>query len=287
MFERLILGSANFGMDYGISCGRRLSNEEVFQILDRAWQEGIRWIDTAQAYGGSEEVIGNYMRQKGRIFNIITKLPHGNYGNYKDIKEKVLESKKKLQVEKIKVLLLHSFKTFDDKRELMSESLERLKEEGLIEEYGVSVYHVEEVFDFFHVIKKPFVVEFPANVFDRRFIRRLKELKELKLKLLARSVFLQGLFFLPEERLTGFFAPIRDKVLSLKKKAELLNLPLSCLCLIFVWQYSDIEGIILGVDNLRQLEENLECIRSNISFSEVLEGFEVEDENIILPYNWR
>lgn len=286
MIERLILGSANFGMDYGIACGRRLTEEKVFQILDKAWQEGIRWIDTAQAYQKAEEVIGAYMRKRKRAFNVITKLPHASYKSYKDIKVKVLESIKRLGVERIEVLLLHSFKTFEEKQEIISESFERLKEEGLIEDYGVSVYHVSEVFEFFKVLRKPFAVEFPANVFDRRFIKNLKEFKELKLKLLARSVFLQGLFFLPEEKLTGIFTAIRDKVLSLKKRAELLGIPLSCLCLMFVWQYREIEGIILGVDSLKQLEENLECIKKNTGFAYPLEGFEVEDENIILPYKW-
>ena len=49
----LILGTANFGNDYG----KRLEKEECFRILDRAKELGVWAIDTAQSYGNSPNII--------------------------------------------------------------------------------------------------------------------------------------------------------------------------------------------------------------------------------------
>jgi 1-deoxyxylulose-5-phosphate synthase len=61
---RLSLGCGNFG---GIGSapaffGRGNGEEEAFAIMDAAWQAGIHWFDTADAYGGgrSESYIGRW-----------------------------------------------------------------------------------------------------------------------------------------------------------------------------------------------------------------------------------
>ena len=50
--NKIILGSAQFGLKYGInnSVGR-LKSVETLKILDFAYRNGIRYIDTAAAYG--------------------------------------------------------------------------------------------------------------------------------------------------------------------------------------------------------------------------------------------
>jgi aryl-alcohol dehydrogenase-like predicted oxidoreductase len=67
--SRLGLGCGNFG---GIGSapaffGMGESEEEALRILDRAYDAGINWLDTADAYGGgrSEAAIGKWLRRKG------------------------------------------------------------------------------------------------------------------------------------------------------------------------------------------------------------------------------
>ena len=55
---RIALGSAQFGMDYGIAGAGKVSEREVFKILDYAKEEKINTIDTAIGYGESEKVLG-------------------------------------------------------------------------------------------------------------------------------------------------------------------------------------------------------------------------------------
>ena len=63
-FQGIALGCGNFG---GIGSspaffGQGTSEDDAFAIMDRAWDNGIRWFDTADAYGGgrSETFIGRW-----------------------------------------------------------------------------------------------------------------------------------------------------------------------------------------------------------------------------------
>ncbi|MCS7263079.1 MAG: aldo/keto reductase [Aquificaceae bacterium] len=287
MVEKFVLGTANFGMEYGISCGRKLKKEEVFEILDRALYEGIWGVDTAVAYGEAHSVLGEYIRQRRRSLRIITKLPAGDYTTYEDVYSKVLQSLEILGLEKVNILMLHSFQTFLKHKDIVIGSLKSLRKEGIIEDYGISVYHTQEVFEFYKACKEPFAIEFPLNVFDRRFVPYLQSWKSEGLMLFARSIFLQGLFFLPEDKLKGVFERAKDKILSLRELPKRLGMDLACLCLNFVTSFKELDGFVVGVDNVEQLVRNVDCLRMSVSLDNQLKEFETEDEEIILPYMWR
>ena len=56
MINKLILGTAQFGLNYGINNSNgRPNNLEIFKILNYAYENGIRTLDTVtkyNAYGG-------------------------------------------------------------------------------------------------------------------------------------------------------------------------------------------------------------------------------------------
>lgn len=286
LVNKLLIGSANFGMDYGIAFSRRVSREEVFNILDFAKEKGVFGIDTAPAYGDAERIIGEYLKLRGNVFHIITKLPMATYKNYIEVKSVLINSLKRLEVDKVDYFLVHSFKTFAEQKDIIIESLELLKEEGFIEKYGISVYHPVEVLEFLKVAGGNFAVELPLNIFDRRFMPYLKDWKRLNLTLFARSVFLQGLFFLPEEKLTGVFEKVREKVLRLRALAQELGISLPCLCLSFVASLEELDGFIVGVDSLEQLRDTISCLENFKKLEVSLDAFEEGDEDIIIPYRW-
>src|SRR5258705_9720094 len=67
--SRLGLGCGNFG---GIGSapaffGKGETEEQAFELMDLAWDMGINFFDTADAYGGghSETYNGNWLRAKG------------------------------------------------------------------------------------------------------------------------------------------------------------------------------------------------------------------------------
>ena len=111
---KIALGSAQFGMDYGINNRRgKIPKKEVFKILRIAINSGVQIIDTAIDYGDSEKVIGKY--EKRNKFNIITK---GNVKNFE-------ESLKNLKVDKIYGYLIHHFEDFKIRSEIWQELKEK------------------------------------------------------------------------------------------------------------------------------------------------------------------
>ena len=70
---RLALGTAQYGADYGtFNPSGRLAEAAVADCLERARAAGIDMLDTARAYGASEEVLGRL--GAARDFRIVTKV---------------------------------------------------------------------------------------------------------------------------------------------------------------------------------------------------------------------
>ena len=58
----LILGTAQFGLDYGIANNtRKLCVKEIFDILEFAWENGVHSFDTAPCYN-SEKILGDFIK---------------------------------------------------------------------------------------------------------------------------------------------------------------------------------------------------------------------------------
>ena len=59
MFDKLILGTVQLGVDYGINneIGKP-SIADALSILEYAYKKKIRFLDTAEAYGDAQKIIG-------------------------------------------------------------------------------------------------------------------------------------------------------------------------------------------------------------------------------------
>ena len=66
--NKFVLGSAQFGMKYGIANLSGLPNQaEIDSLIDLANLNDIKKIDTAWNYGDSEKKIGKYLKRKQKI----------------------------------------------------------------------------------------------------------------------------------------------------------------------------------------------------------------------------
>ena len=59
----LCLGTVQFGMNYGIRGQKQPNLKEAIKMLDYAVQNGIANIDTANAYGTAENVVGEFLKK--------------------------------------------------------------------------------------------------------------------------------------------------------------------------------------------------------------------------------
>ena len=250
-------------------------------------------IDTAKAYGNAENVIGEFFANNGKVLNVITKLPEREYITAGDVEEEVYGSLENMKISSIDCLLVHSYKTFKLYGKIIVPVLRSLYRDGVIKSYGVSVYHPGEVLSLRKEISDGLAIEFPLNLFDQRFLKDelIKKLKEDGCMLFARSVFLQGLFFLGKEKLEGRFVKAGNGLAMIGEISREYGIRPEHMAILFVATNPWLDGFVFGIDSQEHLLNNIRCLtEENISVYEALKhrlpDLETEDEDIILPYKW-
>ena len=169
---KLALGSAQWGMNYGISNNYGKSSlSQIDEILSYAYKQNITLIDTACDYGDAEMQLGKANLSK---FNIITKTPFYTQSlltktSKEDLISSFNNSLSLLNLTKIHCLLVHHAEDLlKEGSEYLIEGLYYLKEKQVISKIGFSMY---PGIDLERLIKSftPDIVQLPINVFDQRY----------------------------------------------------------------------------------------------------------------------
>jgi aryl-alcohol dehydrogenase-like predicted oxidoreductase len=257
----LALGGAQFGLDYGISNRRgRIPFSEVERILTRAAEAGVWTIDTAPAYGDSEDVVGRILGDDPR-WRVITKTADlsGLEDAARCLSDGLSRSLERLQRSSIDTLLFHRVTDLDrnDAEELL-EAAEELKRVGLTRRLGVSVY---ESADLDVVLRRGSwdVVQVPLSIVDQRLIKsgHLARLARAGIEVHVRSVFLQGLLLCPPEDLPDFAAPFASALSRLRERSRGLGISPLELCLASVRRLPEVSLCLIGLSGLGDLEQAL------------------------------
>ncbi|MGO1076759.1 aldo/keto reductase [Inquilinus sp. CA228] len=203
------LGTAQFGLDYGIANDRGICPpEDVAAILEAAAAAGIGVLDTAPAYGTAEQVLGAVLPAAHR-FRIVTKTPHlGGLRDDGDIRRAVLDafaaSRTKLRRDRLAGLLTHNANDLlRPGGPALWAAMEDLQRAGEVERIGASIYSAGQLDAV--LARYPLdIVQLPWNAVDGRIgPPRLAALADRGIELHARSVFLQGLLLAPPGRAAG------------------------------------------------------------------------------------
>ncbi len=286
--SRIALGAAQFGMAYGIANqAGQLSEAEGAATLQLARQAGIDTIDTAIAYGTSEERLGD---QGMAGWRVVSKLPsmsaaHGDVSAW--VQASIEGSLRRLRVPSLYGLLLHRPEDLlgDDGPRLYRE-LRDLKARGAVAKIGVSVYEPQEL--------EPIVTRFaidlvqaPFNVFDRRLQTSgwATRLSDLGVELHTRSAFLQGLLLARPDRRPDYFS--RWAALWAKWDGWLADTSQSPLhvCLGHVLSEPLVQRVVVGVDGVRQLSEILQLADCPLLTTPPVE-LSTDDPDLLHPFRW-
>lgn len=275
--EKLVLGTVQFGCQYGINSTGRPSKEMVSHILAEAHKAGIRKLDTSSAYGDSEHVLGECV-PKDAQFQIISKFPEGTGHICKAIED----SLDRLGSKKLYGYLLHHFELYKESNTIWDD-FQRIKDDGKVEKIGFSLYTPKElelllnkkvIFD---------LLQIPHNIFDHKFDPYLKELANNGVEIHVRSTFLQGLFFKDRETLPEKIQPLKKYLLELDDYSKKKSLSISELALNYNIQNPYISGVLIGVDNLDQLKMNINSIsQKNINLD-----INIKEQELLNPVNWK
>jgi aryl-alcohol dehydrogenase-like predicted oxidoreductase len=285
MSKQLIIGTAQFGMSYGIANAvGKVRFSEVARILDLAWSSGICTLDTAKSYGASESVIGCYLQQRRHCsWSVITKLSDKNNG----VSCQIDDSQDKLMIQ-AKAVLAHSSDLYVDC--WFQEGMKKAKNEGKVEQIGVSLYSEDEIVRVMDSTLTPDIIQLPINLLDTRLYRSgtLRALSNSGVEVHARSVFLQGMFFLAEKQLTRRFTGALPYISELTAIASKVGLTLAELSLLWLTGLQEVTKVVIGVDDVVQLESHLATLKKSTSPPAFEEAVSVacEDKHILDPRLW-
>ena len=264
----LSIGTAQFGFNYGI-CNKNgiVRQSEVYKIISYCKFNKIFALDTAQGYGKSHKVLSKTNLRK---FKITSKLSPINKKKNKYLESYVTSQidkiLKDLKVKKIYSLLIHDTSQLEGEfGQNLYNILSKLKNKKFLK-LGVSVYSKDEL----EKIIKKFridVVNLPISLANQSFVEGnyLSKIKKNKIEIHARSIFLQGLLLCKNNRLPLRFR--KNKFFyEWKKWLETHNYNALDVCLAYLKSLRQIDKIIVGVDDLKQLKDITKSFKKNKKF---------------------
>ncbi len=152
--SRIALGCGNFG---GVGSapeffGQGLTEDQAFELMDAAWESGIGWFDTADAYGGgrSERAIGRWMASRRVRPRLTTKTFNpmeagADHGLKPDrIARQLRSSLDRLGVDRVELYLAHDYDPDVPLTEVFG-AFGAAQADGLIGAYGVSNFDAPQL----------------------------------------------------------------------------------------------------------------------------------------------
>ena len=277
-FSRLMLGTVQFGLNYGIANTEgKPSFERIKAILKTALDNGITSLDTAASYGDSEELLGKALAELGIAdrMQIVSKVPPvpEDCDVQEFITNSVTGSLERLRLKELPLVLFHNEK---DWRYI--EVLTFLADKGMIRAAGVSLDSAACA----GTADEAAFLQLPCNVFDHRFDEKIK--KHDSGHIFIRSVYLQGMAVMPKDRIP--FAEIR----AYREKLETFGMPMQELCMRYLLSFTGNISVLTGVDTPEQLQENCRIATKGPLQEELLkqvsETVPLLPETLIRPRLW-
>jgi aryl-alcohol dehydrogenase-like predicted oxidoreductase len=292
--SRLVLGTAQLGMPYGIANSTGQPDfETAGLIVKTAWEAGIREFDTAQAYGESETILGRVLASLGiaNKVRIITKLhPNLEPRQERDVHRAVKKSLQRLQISSLYGLMLHREEWLDHLNNGLEKTLRALALDGTVQHLGVSLYKPakalqalqSDIFD---------MIQVPANILDRRFAEAgVFNLASKKGKqVYIRSVFLQGLLLMKPEDLPAKMALAKPTLTKLDSLCQQYKLTPNRLVLLYIKQEYTHAKVVFGAEMPEQIDQNVEDVKGDLPaglMNEIKSIFSDAGEDLVDPSKW-
>ena len=277
----LVLVTAQLDQNYSLS-KRGLNESNLKKIINLSQKKNNFFIDTALGYKNSEKILSKINLKK---FNIITKIENSK----KNLIEELIKSKKKLKINKFYGVLFHNGK------ELLSKSpkeflklVKSLKDNNITNKVGVSVYTLKSL----NLIIKKFnldLIQVPANIFDKRFLNQklLQKLKQKKIRIFVRSVFLKGILvnkkFRNENKGFVKYKKEFDAYEKWLDKENIINRKFFCINFILA---NKINNIIIGFDNFKEYKEISNYKNEKYAYPPNFTKYQSDKNKLLRPDLW-
>lgn len=291
---QLGLGTAQFGMPYGISNRQgQTPHAELVAILALAGSAGIRVLDTAALYGNSESALGAALAKK-HPFRIVTKtpdfkaLPDPAQGAA-ELKRTFEHSLSSLRQPRVYGLLVHNAgDLLRPGGDMIWREMEGLRSQGLVEKIGVSVYGGNQINQILGAFA-PDIVQLPVNVFDQRLVAsgHLAHLKSIGVEIHVRSIFLQGLLLMAQDQIPRYFDGFKSHVTGYFDRLASAQIGKIEAALSYALSLPFTDVALVGVACAEQLAEILRLVNSRAAQKIDFAQFANHDPDLVDPSRWQ
>ena len=129
-------------LGYGAAHRRALTDDEIGNMLNRVLDAGINFIDTANDYGNSEEMIGRYIRSRRDEYVLATKCGchprEGHVWTRENLERGLHESLARMRVDSVDIMQLHNPSVAACEAGDLVQCLEDMRSQGYVRWIGVS-----------------------------------------------------------------------------------------------------------------------------------------------------
>ena len=283
----MILGTAQVGMDYGLTNSNgKINNENLVNIIKFCSKNTILELDTAFGYGDAHHrlvnVLNKYCKKKTTI---TTKTNLNDFYNYNVLKKKILSLKYIFSNSDIN-LLCHDEKILLKKNNSLLHNLLKLKKDKIIKKIGVSVYSTSLALNGLKN-KNIDIIQISSNILDQRILNK-KFAKYLD-KIYCRSIFLQGILINENKFHNKFFTKSISLLNAIEKKYNLTKIEL---CFYYILKVAKIKKIIIGVESAKQLKQlhqsfiKIKKLKIDKGITKEIKNLSCTNIKIIDPRKW-
>lgn len=298
----LALGTVELGMDYGLKVPGAYgqpSAAEAIRLVHVALDAGINLIDTARAYGDSEAVLGQALRDRRDQVILATKTtahqsdgtPFAGEALKRHMLDSLDTSLQLLQTDYVDLWQIHNVdEALLAQAEIIAKVFDAARQAGKVRAVGGSTYGTDAPLkalatDLFDALQVAY------SVLDQRLADRVFPLAaERDVGIVVRSILLQGVLTERGDHLPDRLAVLRDHSRQFRQlvAASPVELSPAQAALAFGLAHPQIGSVLVGVRTLAELEENLRA--THIALPDDLLGqlyqLRLDDPDLLSPSAW-
>ena len=178
----------------------RSADVELREMLTAAARAGIGFVDAGSASAAAEQLLGTGL-PRPPAFRLLVKSVRGDRGP-DHVEAELRASLSRLRVTEARAVVVQSASDlFAPSGAALWDRLKALRDQGLVEQVGVSVYASDDPAGLARRFQ-PDMIQAPASLLDQRLLLdgSLMSVREMGIEVHLRSIFLNGLLFLPPDR---------------------------------------------------------------------------------------
>jgi aryl-alcohol dehydrogenase-like predicted oxidoreductase len=286
LVSKLGLGASQFRFEGTAGPRGRSPQAETAEILAVAARSGVTLLDAAVPYPSGESIIGEGLPRPSP-FRMMLKSARCDRGpDY--IEAEARASLRRLGVESADAIMVQSAgDLFSPYGPALWDKLQDMKDQGLFKRIGVATLASDDPAGVARRFR-PDIIQAPASLLDQRLLTdgQLAAVRDMGIEVQLRSIFLQGILFLPLDRVPD---PLKGAASSLSRVRRMIaegrSDPLQA-ALGFALSRPEATSVIVGVTTAAELSAVIAAASSPPPELD-WDGMAIDDPNALDPHRWQ